>query len=83
VKTRDPGRFDGLSRDCTAGRPLTTRQLQILRWVATGLNQRAVARRLHITEATVSTMLGRVRAKLDTETTVGAVIKARKMGLIE
>lgn len=61
---------------------LSTRELEVLDAVAEGLGNRAIARRLHISEATVKTHLVHIFAKLDVDTRTAAVAAAVDRGLI-
>lgn len=61
---------------------LTAREVEVLRLVAEGLSNRAVAEALAITEATVKTHLTRVLSKLDARSRTHATSRARQLGLI-
>jgi DNA-binding NarL/FixJ family response regulator len=60
---------------------LTDREQDILEQLAQGLGNRAIAKALFISEATVKTHLGRIYAKLgvDTRTAAVAVAKQRRL----
>ncbi|GAB49890.1 response regulator [Mobilicoccus pelagius] len=61
---------------------LTGRELAVLGAVARGLTNRAVAKELFISEATVKTHLVHVYEKLGVDSRTGAVAAAREAGLI-
>lgn len=61
---------------------LTLRELQILRLVAEGLSNRALATRLFLSEATVKTHMRNINAKLDAHSRTQAIAQARLRGLI-
>jgi DNA-binding NarL/FixJ family response regulator len=61
---------------------LTSRELDVLRLVADGLTNRAIASRLHISEATVKTHLVHTYAKLDVDDRTAAVMAALERGLL-
>lgn len=62
---------------------LTGRELDVLRLVAQGKTNAAVARDLFLSEATVKTHLNRVFEKLAVNSRTAAVAKARSVGLLE
>jgi DNA-binding NarL/FixJ family response regulator len=57
----------------TSQAPLTDRQLDLLRQVAVGLDNRQIARRLAISEATVRTHLQNIYARLDVSSRTAAI----------
>ena len=61
---------------------LTTRELDVLRLVATGSSNREIGAALHLGEATVKSHLLHVFAKLDVKSRTGAVTRARDLGLL-
>ncbi len=61
---------------------LSGREQDILRQLARGLGNRAIARALFISEATVKTHLGRIYAKLGVDTRAGAVAVAKERRLL-
>ena len=60
---------------------LTERELEILRWVATGLSNEEIGRRLFISPATVRTHVGRLLSKLEARDRAGLVAIAYRSGL--
>jgi DNA-binding NarL/FixJ family response regulator len=62
---------------------LTPRELEVLRHVARGLSNAAIAGELFVGEATVKTHLARIFAKLDLHDRTQAVIVAYESGLIQ
>ena len=66
-----------------AGRPeLSSRELDVLRQVATGASNRDISRALFITEATVKTHLARAFTKLGVDSRTAAVARAQSLGLL-
>ncbi|MCZ7534379.1 MAG: response regulator transcription factor [Acidimicrobiia bacterium] len=61
---------------------LSGREMEVLDLVAEGLANKAVARRLHVSEATVKTHLVHIFTKLDVSTRTAAVAAAVDRGLI-
>jgi DNA-binding NarL/FixJ family response regulator len=68
-----------LHRDLT---PLTPRERQILRALATGLSNAELATHFHLSEATVKTHVARILAKLNLRDRAQAVVVAYESGLI-
>jgi DNA-binding NarL/FixJ family response regulator len=62
---------------------LTKRELEVLRLLAAGLGQRAIARELVITPKTVSTHIQRILAKLGVHNQAQAVAAAFRLGLAQ
>jgi DNA-binding NarL/FixJ family response regulator len=60
---------------------LTDRELEILRWVATGLSNDEIGRRLFISPATVRTHVGKLLTKLAARDRAGLVAIAYRSGL--
>jgi DNA-binding NarL/FixJ family response regulator len=61
---------------------LTTRELDVLRLVATGASNREIGAALHLGEATVKSHLLHAFTKLDAKSRTGAVTRARDLGLL-
>lgn len=66
----------------TLSEPLSPRELEILRLVATGASNRDTAESLVIAEGTVKNHLTNILGKLDVKDRMQAVLKAREYGLI-
>jgi DNA-binding NarL/FixJ family response regulator len=62
---------------------LTNRESEVLRLLAQGMTQRAIARQLDISPATVGTHIQRVLTKLDVHSRTQAVALAYREGLVE
>ncbi|GAA4216392.1 response regulator [Actinocatenispora rupis] len=71
-----------VSRVRTPGRSLTPRETEILRMVAEGHTNQAIARHLYVTEATVKSHLVQAYAKLGVDNRTGAVAAARRLGIL-
>lgn len=65
------------------GLPLTDRETEILRFVASGLTNKAIADKLVLSVRTVETHVARVYAKLGVSTRVQATAAAISRGLVE
>ena len=76
----DPSRPAAVPRLPAATNPLTAREVEVLRAIATGLTNAAAARRLGISAKTVNTHLEHAFAKLDVSTRTAAVILAERRG---
>ncbi|MCI3933807.1 response regulator transcription factor [Streptomyces sp. AN091965] len=75
----DEPRTDAPHRDLSA---LTTRELEVLRLLATGLSNAELATRLSLSPTTIKTHVGRILSKLDLRDRVQAVVLAYETGLI-
>lgn len=61
--------------------PLTEREVEVLRLVATGLSNQAIAARLHVTEATARTHVSNILGKLHLASRTQAALYALREGL--
>lgn len=61
---------------------LTRRELEVLALVATGLTNRVIAERLHVTTRTVDTHVSRILTKLGVSTRAAATAFAHRHGLV-
>jgi LuxR family maltose regulon positive regulatory protein len=61
---------------------LSERELEVLRLMASGLPNKAIAETLIIAPSTVKTHVNNILAKLDAANRTEAVAKARTMGLL-
>ncbi len=64
-------------------KPLSERELEVLRLLATGLSNRDIAPLLFISESTVNTHVGHIIGKLNVSDRVQAAVWAARNGLIE
>lgn len=62
--------------------PLSNREMEVLRLVATGISNKEIAGRLVISEGTVKNHLSSILAKLTAKDRLQAVIRAREIGLL-
>ncbi len=62
--------------------PLSRREIEILRIVATGAGNREIGEMLFISEGTVKNHLSNILNKLDVRDRMQAVLKAKELGLI-
>ena len=62
--------------------PLSARELEVLRLVATGASNKGIAETLVIAEGTVKNHLTSILAKLEAKDRMQAVFRARELGLI-
>jgi DNA-binding NarL/FixJ family response regulator len=70
-------------REEPATRPLTEREIEILRLIAKGLSNNEAARVLTLSRATVRTHLEHIYEKLEVTNRVEAVTEGLRKGLIE
>ena len=83
VPERDTIR-DSVARNAQAGvvEPLTDRELEVLQLIASGDSNQEIARRLVVGLATIKTHVNHIFAKLDAESRVQVVARARALGLL-
>ena len=62
--------------------PLTARELEVLRLLAAGKSNQAIARQLVVTLDTVKSHVGRILAKLGAANRTETVARARDLGLL-
>ncbi|MFI0895585.1 DNA-binding response regulator [Streptomyces sp. NPDC020983] len=62
---------------------LARRESETLRWIAAGLTHGQIARRMNLTEATVSTYVKRIRSKLNVGNKADLTRKAIELGLLQ
>ena len=81
--------LDALTTSPAAGSPvgeqsagLTPRQIEILRLIAAGLNNQAIAERLFISEHTVHRHVANILTKLDVSSRSAAVARGGQLGLL-
>jgi LuxR family maltose regulon positive regulatory protein len=63
-------------------RPLTERELEVLRLLARGMSNRQISHRLFLTEGTVKQHLHNIYQKLDVRSRTQAVARARELSLL-
>lgn len=73
----------GSTRPPVALEALTARELEVLRLIAQGMSNRAIASELFLGEATIKTHVARVLQKLGLETRAEAIVAAYESGLIK
>ena len=70
------------SRSTAGGGPLTTREVEVLRLIANGLNNQAIADRLFISEHTVHRHVANILGKLNAASRSAAVAQAGRLSLL-
>ena len=70
------------SRGATAPGRLTTREIEVLRWVAAGNTNRAIAARLHLSEKTVARHISNIFGKLGLSSRAAATAYAYQHDLV-
>jgi DNA-binding NarL/FixJ family response regulator len=86
ITTRVLAEFARLSEQPTSSNasliePLSDREREILRLIASGLSNREIADRLFITEGTVKNHVTNILGKLDVRDRTQAALKARELGI--
>ncbi|MCB9076368.1 MAG: helix-turn-helix transcriptional regulator [Anaerolineaceae bacterium] len=61
--------------------PLSERELEVLQWLASGVSNREISRRLYITESTVKRHVYNIFGKLNVRNRTQAALQARAFGL--
>lgn len=61
--------------------PLSERELEVLHWLACGVPNREIGRRLYIAESTVKRHVYNIFAKMNVRNRTQAALRARKLGL--
>ena len=62
--------------------PLTSREMEVLRLLANGFSNKAMAHRLEVTEHTVKFHLNAIMGKLGVQSRTEAVVVAARLGLV-
>ncbi len=70
------------NQDIFLADPLSPREIEILRFVATGASNREIAESLVISEGTVKNHLSSILSKLSVRDRMQAVLKAKELGII-
>lgn len=80
----DVARVEALSQQagCSPNGPLTAREVQVLRLVAEGMTNRAIAHRLRISEKTVARHVSNIFTKLDLSSRAAAAAYAFRSGVV-
>lgn len=61
--------------------PLSERELEVLQWLASGVSNREISRRLYITESTVKRHVYNIFGKLNVRNRTQAALQARAFDL--
>jgi DNA-binding CsgD family transcriptional regulator len=79
----DLAKLEALRRPVTSSRPhgLTPREVEVLRWVATGKGNKEISSRLHLSEKTIERHLSSIFNKLGVESRAAATAYAYKHAL--
>ena len=64
-----------------APEPLSEREVEVLQWLASGVSNREISRRLYITENTVKRHVYNIFGKLNVRNRTQAAMLARKLGI--
>ncbi|MHB8628591.1 MAG: LuxR C-terminal-related transcriptional regulator [Aggregatilineales bacterium] len=68
--------------DAPLSDPLTTRESEVLQWLAKGLPNKVIAQRLIISESTVKFHINSIMSKLGAQSRTDAVVRATRLGLV-
>lgn len=71
-----------LARAAAWVEPLTERELEVLRWIAAGLSNGQIARRLAIEVSTVKRHVNHIFGKLGVTTRTQALVRAKELSLL-
>jgi ATP/maltotriose-dependent transcriptional regulator MalT len=82
IARRDLRKSRGSGGVSVPGAPLTQREMEVLRLIATGMSEREVADKLSISPHTAHRHLSNIRLKLNVATQAAAVAHAARTGLI-
>lgn len=63
--------------------PLTDREQDVLKLVANGMSNSAISKELHITIGTVKSHLSNIYSKLEVDSRIKAVVKAKELNIIK
>ena len=63
--------------------PLTDRELEVLKLVAEGMSNSAISKELYITLGTTKNHLSNIYSKLEVDSRIKAVIKAKELNIIK
>jgi ATP/maltotriose-dependent transcriptional regulator MalT len=69
-------------QDAELAEPLSERELEVLRYIAEGLSNPEIARRLYLSPNTLKAHTQNIFLKLDVHNRLQAVSKAKELGLI-
>ena len=82
----EPASPTGMNPHATGGslvEPLSERELEVLRLIASGASNRDIARKLFVSLATVKTHINHIYRKLEVRTRTQAVARARESALLQ
>ena len=80
---QEVSRLLGWRRQLDSSERLTERETEVLRLLAAGRSSRQIAEQLGISYATVRWHVRAIERKLDTHSKLGAITRAREIGLVE
>lgn len=63
--------------------PLTDRELEVLQLVAEGMSNSAIGKKLHITLGTTKNHLSNIYSKLEVDSRIKAVVKAKEINIVK